>query len=59
MSKILAYLKEVEQTHQSNIARERAYREVFFKIFCTKFCSKKFVQLTNQRGFFAARQIMF
>ena len=26
MSKILSYLKEVEQTHQSNIAREHAYR---------------------------------
>jgi len=26
MSKILSYLKEVEKTHQSNIAREHAYR---------------------------------
>ena len=26
MSKILSYLKEVEETHQSNIAREHAYR---------------------------------
>jgi len=29
MSKILSYLKEIEQTHQSNIAREHAYRGFF------------------------------
>ena len=29
MSKILSYLKEVEQTHQSGIAREHAYRGFF------------------------------
>jgi hypothetical protein len=40
MSKITAYLKEVEQTQQSNIARERAYREVFLKSFAPNFARR-------------------
>jgi hypothetical protein len=58
MNPITNYLKEVEQTHKSGIAREHAYRG-FFQNLLHQIYPKKFAQLTSRPASPAAHQITF